>query len=146
MRQASQTMSSPSGHNMKRLLFILRSTPYGSSHAQEGIDTVLAASVFEQHITVLFMDEGVWQLHAHQQTIHNGNSRSKNLIAKRTDRKNIAAQLESFPLYEINEIFVDKKSLDRFQLKKQDLILEPELVDDKKIRQLISDSNIVFTY
>lgn len=128
---------------MKRILFILRSTPYGSSRAREGIDAVLAASVFDQHITVLFMDEGVWQLHSHQQS--RGLSNDAILKAPR-DHKNIAAMIESFPLYEINELYVDRHALEKFHLDHNELILEPELVDTHKVSQLIRDSNVVLTY
>lgn len=128
---------------MKRILFILRNTPYGSSKAREGIDAVLAASVFDQHITVLFMDEGIWQLHSHQQS---RGIADEDLLKAPRDHKNIAALLESFPLYDINELFVDSDALERFQLKRDELILEPELVDSDQIRRMIRDSNIVFTY
>lgn len=127
---------------MKKILFIFRSTPYRSSKAQEGIDAALAASAFDQKITVLFMDEGVWQLHNHQQ------SRGIKLenIQEKVERKNIAAQLESFPLYDIKKIHVDGKALKRFSIPKTELILKPSLVNDKKLRSLIASNDIVLTY
>lgn len=127
---------------MKKILFTFRSTPYRSSKAQEGLDAALAASVFDHDITVLFMDEGVWQLHNHQQShgIKLGNMQEK------LERKNIAAQLDSFSLYDINKIYVDSRALKRFSIKKNELILKPSLVNDKSIRSLIADSDIVLTY
>lgn len=128
---------------MKRILFILRNTPYGSSRAREGIDAVLAASVFNQHITVLFMDEGVWQLHNHQQSRGITND---SLFSSPRDHKNISAIIESFPLYDINEIFVDNQALDKFKIQHNELILEPELANTEQIRQMIRDCNVVLTY
>ena len=127
---------------IKKLLFILRSTPYGGSKAQEGLDAVLAASVFDQEISVLFMDEGVWQLHNHQQSlgIKLGNAHEK------VERKNIAAQLESFPLYDIKNVYVDRKALKQYLIPKKELILDPELVNDKGMQALIEQNDVIFTY
>ena len=127
---------------MKKILFIFRSTPYRSTRAQEGVDAALAASIFNHNITVLFMDEGIWQLHNHQQ------SRGIKIeaIQDQVERKNIAAQLESFPLYDIKELYVDRRALKRFSVKKNELILKPSLVNDKKIRSLIADNDIVLAY
>jgi len=127
---------------MKKSLFIFRNTPYRSSKAQEGIDAAIAASVFDQTITVLFMDEGVWQLHNHQQ------SRGIKLegLHEKVERKNIAAQLESFPLYDIKGIYADSRALKKFSIPKKELILNPALANDKKIRSLIADHDIVLTY
>jgi tRNA 2-thiouridine synthesizing protein C len=125
----------------KKILFILRNTPYGSSRAQEGLDAIFAASVFDQQVTALFMDEGIWQLHRYQQSHgvqHN--------IPHIDEHKNIAAQLESFPLYDINSVYVDHAALKRFNIPKQELILEPELVNDKAIRALIATHDVVLTY
>ena len=46
----------------KRILFLLRQPPYQSSRAIEAIESILVAGVFEQDVSVLFKDDGVWQL------------------------------------------------------------------------------------
>jgi len=127
---------------MKKILFIFRNTPYRNSRAQEGIDAAMAASVFDQFISVLFMDEGVWQLHNHQQSrgIKLENAKDK------VERKNIAAQLESFPLYDIKDIYVDGRALKKFSIPKKELILSPVLANDKKVRSLIASHDVVLTY
>lgn len=126
----------------KKILFILRNSPYGSAIAQEGVDAVLAAAVFEQEISVLFMDEGVWQLHNHQQS--HGVQRPE--IHMAMERKNIAAQLEAFPLYDIDQVYVDKKSLKHFSIPKKELILNPVLVGDKTMRKLIAEHDVILSY
>src|SRR5690348_11943084 len=104
---------------MKKILFIFRNTPYRNSKAQEGIDAAMAASVFDQVITVLFMDEGLWQLHNHQQS----RGIKLEVAQEKVERKNIAAQLESFPLYDIKDIYVDGRALKKFAIPKKELIL-----------------------
>jgi tRNA 2-thiouridine synthesizing protein C len=46
----------------KRLLVIMRHSPYGSSIARASIDTVLAMAVFEQPVSLLFAGDGALQL------------------------------------------------------------------------------------
>lgn len=127
---------------MKKILFIFRSSPYRCTKAQEGIDAAISASVFDHNITVLFMDEGIWQLHNHQQS----HGIKLENIPEKVERKNIAAQLSSFPLYDIQSIYADEKAVKRYAIPKKELILKPLLVSDKKIRDLIADNDVVFTY
>ncbi len=46
----------------KKLLFISRHAPYGSSLARDALDAVLASSAYDQQLSLLFMDDGVFQL------------------------------------------------------------------------------------
>lgn len=110
--------------------------------AQEGLDAVLAASVFEQDISVLFMDEGVWQLHNHPQS--HGIQHPK--IHQGAERKNISAQIEAFPLYDINNVYADQKSIKRFSLTGKDLVLKPKPLGDKAIKSLLQNHQVILSY
>lgn len=110
--------------------------------AQEGIDAVLAASVFEQEIVVLFMDEGVWQLHNHQQ----GGQLHTDPMKNPAERKNIAAQIQSFPLYDIEQIYIDETALDKFSIPADEILMNPHLANESMIRSLIKESSTVLTY
>ena len=110
--------------------------------AQEGIDCIFAASVFEQSLSVLFMDEGVWQLHNHQQ--NRGMQRAD--VPALAERKNISAQIESFSLYDIENVYADKKSVRLFSLSKKDLVIKPAMLGDKEIRNLTAQHEVVLTY
>jgi len=82
----------------KKLLFILRHAPYGSSLAKEGIDAILATSAYEQNLSVVFIDDGVFQLTNNQHT-------------ESIEQKNISRMLAAFPLYDITQLFVCASSL-----------------------------------
>ena len=82
----------------KKILLLFRHAPYAGLLARAGLDAALAAAVFEQELSVLFMDEGIWQLLPEQHS-------------EGIDCKNIAATLESMPLYDIEEFFVETESL-----------------------------------
>ncbi|MCV6605105.1 MAG: DsrE family protein, partial [Porticoccaceae bacterium] len=63
------------------LLFILRSAPYGSSLAREGLEAVLAAASLGQNVSVLFMDDGILQLTRHQQPGQIGQKNNASMAA-----------------------------------------------------------------
>jgi tRNA 2-thiouridine synthesizing protein C len=128
--------------SQKKILFILRSSPYGSAMAQEGIDAVLAASVFNQKISVLFMDEGLWQLHQYQQS----HGLVKNDADIPRERKNIAAQIESFPLYDIDRLFIDEKSLHKLNLEASELIMNPTELTESGIKSLLAEHQVILSY
>jgi len=117
----------------KKILFILKSPPYSSTTAQEGVETILAASVFEQDITVLFMGDGVLQLLKSQQ----GNN---------IQRKNIASLLEAFPLYDIEKIYIHHDRDRNDHLINQECMLAAEEVSTERMAELLSKHDVVLTY
>lgn len=82
----------------KKILFVMRQSPYGSNLAREALEAVLAAGSFEQQVSVLFMDDGVLQLLGDRQT-------------GQTGRKNHCAMLQALPLYEVDQLYADSHSL-----------------------------------
>jgi tRNA 2-thiouridine synthesizing protein C len=82
----------------KKLLFTLRHAPYGNSLAKEALDAILATSAYEQDLSVIFMDDGVFQLMPQQQT-------------DAIKQKNFINMLSAFPIYEIDALFVCEQSL-----------------------------------
>ncbi len=83
---------------MKKLLFTLRHAPYGTSIAKDAIDAILATSAYDQDLSVLFLDDGVFQLTAHQAT-------------EGIEQKSLSNILAALPIYDINQLFVCQTSL-----------------------------------
>jgi len=107
------------------MLILTRSAPYGSSAARDALDVALTCSVFEQPVTLLFLDDGVFQLMKDQ---------SPGDIAQ----KNLNAVQQSLPLYDIERLCVGKSSLERRGLSGDDLILPVEIVDDSSLPALLA--------
>lgn len=80
------------------LLLVFRHAPSDGSLARSGIDAALAAAAFDQSVTVLFMDDGVFQLLPEQDS-------------KQLPGANLARLIDSFALYDIEELYVDSHSL-----------------------------------
>lgn len=95
----------------KKLLFISRHAPYGSSLAKEALDAVLTTSAYDQELSLLFMDDGIFQLLREQDTDDIG-------------QKSFAAMLPALAFYDIENIYIHKESLDARQITEQELIFD----------------------
>lgn len=116
---------------MKTLTFISRRAPYGSSKPKACLDMVLSASVFEQAINYVFMDDGVYQLVRDQEP-------------SGIPAKNLSAALTALGLYGVDQVFVDQTSLKDRNLCADDLLIPVELCDAGRLKQLIQASDMVF--
>lgn len=114
----------------KKFLFISRAAPYGSNRAQMCLDVAFASAVFEQDVSYLFMDDGVFQLLTDQN-------------AEGIHSKTLGNILETLDLYGIEKIYVDRASLQNRQLTVDDLLLGVETVDGSAIGRLINNSDCV---
>ncbi len=99
----------------KRILFLLRQSPYATSHAVEALEAILVAGVFEQDVSVLFKDDGVWQL-------------IKDQAGSELGARTVAKVLQALPEYEISKLLVCEASLAQRGLGPNDLVLPVTLL------------------
>jgi tRNA 2-thiouridine synthesizing protein C len=119
---------------MRKILFITRRAPYGKSTAREALDALLAASAYDQELSLLFMDDGVFQL------LNNQNP-------KQIKQKSMSASLQALELYGIERIYCHAGSLMSRGLKKTDLILENiELLDNIAVNSLMSQQDQLMSF
>lgn len=114
----------------RRILFLLRHPPYGSSHALEALETVLVAGVFDQQVSVLFSGDGVWQLVADQDggPVH---------------RRTVGKIIKALPQYDVTALFACAESLRARSLTPDDLALPVDVVDFAGQRTLIEAQDAV---
>lgn len=118
---------------IKKMLCVIRSGPYGNSHAQEAIDIILTALTLDQAVSVAFMDDGVWQLKADQNT-------------KTLQLKPYTATFKALPLYGIANLYVERESLTERQLQYDDLLMPVTSVSRSELAQILSEQNILFSF
>lgn len=118
---------------MKSTLFINTKGPYSSLAARESIDAALATAAFGVPIGVLFIGDGVFQLHKDQKPGNAG--------LKRT-----ASMLEAFELYGINDIHVCQASLELRGLTLEHLLLPAQALDQDAIRTLLTRYDHLLTF
>ena len=93
----------------KKFLYINRKAPHGTVYAQESLEVVLIAAAFEQDVALAFIDDGVYQLMQNQDTSGLGS-------------KNFSPTYRALGDYDVNQIYVERESLELRGLGKQDLM------------------------
>lgn len=93
----------------KKFLYVNRKAPHGSIYALESLEVVLIGAAFEQEVTLMFIDDGVYQLLRQQDTGEIGT-------------KNFAPTYRALGDYDVNRIFVERESLELRGLSKDDLM------------------------
>ena len=108
----------------KSLLVVVRHTPYGSSLARSSIEVALTSATFDQTVGVLFMGHGVLQLLPEQNSDELG-------------VRNLAKLIASFPLYDLDNIYVDAAAVKQYGLQKNELALQAEFLSEAAMRDLM---------
>lgn len=101
----------------KKFLYINRKAPYGTIYALESLEVVLISAAFEQEVSLAFIDDGVYQLIANQDTTGLG-------------MKNFSKTYRALGDFEINKLYVEKEALAERGLTVEDLM--PITWEDEK--------------
>lgn len=118
----------------KKILFISRHAPYGSSVAREALDALLAAAVYDQDLSLLFMDDGVFQLLSKQD-------------ARGIEQKDFAATLPALPLYDVEKIYVHWESLQQRGIKTTELVLDSvQIIDSNAVSGLLAQQDQLLSF
>ena len=93
---------------VKKFCYINRKAPYGTIYALESLEVVLIAAAFDQDISLVFADDGVYQLTKNQDTDSIG-------------MKNFSKTYTALGDYDIKKVYVEKESLEERGLSVDDL-------------------------
>ncbi len=118
----------------KKFLYINRKAPYGTIYALESLEVVLIGAAFEQDVSLAFIDDGVFQLMAGQDTTGAG-------------MKNFSRTYKALGDFEVRKLYVERESLEERGLTLDDLqaiTYEDENEDyaEKPAIQLVSRSEM----
>ena len=131
----------------KKFMFLNRRAPYGTIYAWESLEVVLIAAAFEQEVSLMFVDDGVFELVKGQDTSEIG-------------MKNFSPTYRTLGDYEVRHMYVDKASLEARGLTAEDLVEVEwedweteetvdnivEVVDSDKVVELMEESDLVFSF
>lgn len=93
----------------KKFMYLNRRAPYGTVYALESLEVVLIAAAFEQDVSLVFMDDGVYQIVEGQNTDGIG-------------MKNFSKTYHALGDYDINQLYVSAESLAERGLSEDDLM------------------------
>ncbi|MBE8189605.1 MAG: sulfurtransferase complex subunit TusC [Candidatus Thioglobus sp.] len=93
----------------KKFMYLNRKAPYGTVYALESLEVVLIAAAFEQDVSLAFIDDGVYQIIAGQNTDGIG-------------MKNFSKTYNALGDYDINKLYVSEQSLSERGLSEADIM------------------------
>ena len=132
---------------IKKFMYMNRKAPYGTIYALESLEVVLIAAAFDQDVSLVFADDGVYQLMKNQNTEEVG-------------MKNFSPTYAALGDYDIKKIYIEKESLEERGLTLedlQDLKYEDEdddwaekdsihLVSREELAQVIDEQDVVLSF
>ncbi len=117
---------------VKRFLFLNRRAPYGTIYALESLEVVLISAAFDQDVSVVFMDDGVYQIKKDQDT-------------EGVNMKNFSPTFRALEGYDVEKLYVEKESLEARGLTEDDLVVPVEVLDSKALTELMNAQDVVIT-
>ncbi len=117
---------------VKKFMYVNRRAPYGTIFALECLEVVLISAAFEQDVSLIFLDDGVFQLKKNQDTTGIG-------------MKNFSNTYRALDDYDIEKIYVEKESLDARGLSSDDLIIPVEVLTSKEMREKMAQQDVVIS-
>lgn len=118
---------------MKTVFFIIDKPLHGNVRAQEFLDIALMAAAFDQKVVLLFEGEGVLGLMKNQQ-------------AESMGLKSVTPILNALPIYDINEIWVEKESMERWAVDEADLVIPVQKLSKVDVKKQINVADHVFSF
>ncbi len=117
---------------VKRFMYVNRRAPHGTIYAQECLEVVLIAAAFDQDVSLVFVDDGVYQLKSNQDTTAIGT-------------RNFSRTYGALADFEIEKIYVEKESLQARGLTVKDLVIPVEVIDANKLSDIMAMQDVVIS-
>ena len=117
---------------IKRFMYVNRRAPYGTIYALECLEVVLVAAAFDQDVSVVFLDDGVYQLKKNQDTTGIG-------------MKNFSKTYGALDDYDVEKIYVEKESLAARGLTADDLVIPVQVLAAVDLREVMAQQDVVIS-
>ena len=118
---------------MKKFMFVNRQPPYGTIYALESLEVVLIAATFDQDCSLVFVDDGVYQLAKGQDT-------------KAIGVKNFSPTWRALDDYDINKLYVERESMEARGLSADDFVVPVEVMSSAQLGELMAAQDVVLSF
>lgn len=118
---------------VKKFMFVNRRAPHGTVYALEALEVVLISAAFDQDVSMVFLDDGVYELVKGQQT-------------KAIDVKNFSPAYRALEGYDVEKLYVDADSLAARGLTADQLLVPVEVLDAAQIAALMDEQDVVISF
>jgi tRNA 2-thiouridine synthesizing protein C len=117
----------------KKFMLVNRKAPYGTVYALEALEVVLIAATFDQDVSLVFADDGVYSLLKGQDT-------------KGVEMKNFSPIFRALEDYDVTQIYVEAESLRVRGLSTEDLLIPVQVLDAKAMGGLMAEQQVVLSF
>lgn len=122
-----------SGGVVKKFMYVNRRAPHGTIYAQESLEVVLVGAAFDQDVSVVFLDDGVYQIRKDQDTSAIGS-------------KNFSKTFRALEMYDVEKLYVEKESLQARGMTEDDLNVPVEVKTSEEIGRLMEEQDVVLSF
>jgi tRNA 2-thiouridine synthesizing protein C len=130
--------------DIKKIMFTVRKAPHGTIYVYEGLEVKLIMAAYDADISVVFMDDGVYALKQGQNTDELG-------------IKGFEKTYGVFVDYEIENVFVDRQSMEERGMTVDDLLvigededteepIKPKMVDSSEIAAMMAEQHNIMSF
>jgi tRNA 2-thiouridine synthesizing protein C len=118
---------------VKKFMFVNRKAPYGTVYALEGLEVVLISAAFDQDVSLVFLDDGVYELVKGQNT-------------KSIEVKNFSPTYRALEGYDIEKLYVERESLAARGLTEENLVVPVEVLSAAELSELMGQQDVVISF
>jgi tRNA 2-thiouridine synthesizing protein C len=119
--------------SIKKFIYINRKAPHGTVYALESLEVVLIAAAFDQNVSLVFMDDGVYQL-------------KNNMDTNELEVKNFSKTYRALEMYDIDKLYVEKESMEQRGLSIDDFIVDVTVLNSSDLAKLISTQDVALSF
>ena len=121
------------GGVVKKFMYVNRRAPHGTIYAQECPEVVLIGAAFDQDVSMVFLDDGVYQILKNQDTSDIGT-------------KNFSKTFRALEMYDVEKLYVEKESMDLRGLNEKDLNVPVEVKTSEEIGRLMEQQDVILSF
>jgi len=118
---------------MKKFMFVNRKAPYGTVYALESLEVVLIAATFDQDVSLVFIDDGVYELVKGQNT-------------KAIGIKNYSPSYRALEGYDVEKLYVERESMQARGLGEADLLVPVQVLSSAEMAALMAEQDVVLSF
>jgi len=118
---------------MKKFMFVNRKAPFGTVYALESLEVVLIAATFDQDVSLVFLDDGVYEL------VKGQNSKAIGI-------KNHSPSYRALDGYDVEKLYVERESMAMRGLTEADLLVPVEVLSSAEMGALMAEQDVVLSF
>jgi tRNA 2-thiouridine synthesizing protein C len=117
----------------KKVMFLMRKAPHGSIYSLAGLEAMLIMGAYEQDVSVVFVDDGVYAIKKDQETSEAG-------------VREFSRTFRALQDHDVEKIYIDGQSMQSRGLSLDDLIIKPEVLEESAIAKLMEEQDVILPF